>query len=108
MTKRGRVLKGIRRRRGAFGEKPSLSPSSFPQSRGGAPGAPAAALAGDPRHGGGSGPGEKEEGPLGDRFPFPIHAEVTRGEVPMVAHGGGQRRPWWQCCGHGNGTRGGG
>ena len=92
MAERGRALKGLMRKGGLLGKKPFLSPSSFPQSRGGAPGAPAAALAGDPRHGGGSGPGEKGEGPLGDPIPLPICAEVTHGEV-LVARGGGQRRP---------------
>ena len=108
MAERGRALKGLMRKGGAFGQKALSFPFSFPKSREGAPGASAAALAGDPRHGGGSGPGEKGEGPLGDPIPLPICAEVTHGEVPTVAHGGGRRRPKGWCCGHGKGARGGG
>jgi len=77
-----------------LGKKPFLSPSSFPQSRGGAPRAPAAAFAGGPGHGGGPGQGEKEGGPTGGRIPSLIRAEEVRGGGATVAGGGGRRRAW--------------
>ena len=77
-----------------MGKKPFLSPSSFPQGRGGAPRAPAAAFAGGPGHGGGPGQGEKEGGPMGGRIPSLIRAEEVRGGGATVAGGGGRRRAW--------------
>ena len=73
-----------------MGKKPFLSPSSFPQGRGGAPRAPAAAFAGGPGHGGGPGQGEKEGGPMGGRIPSLIRAEEVRGGGATVAGGGGR------------------
>ena len=77
-----------------MGKKPFLSPSSFPQSRGGAPRAPAPAFAGGPGHGGGPGQGEKEGGPTGGRIPSLIRAEEVRGGGATVASGSGRRRAW--------------
>ena len=69
--------------------------------------APAVALAGGPRHGGGRDQGEKGEGPAGDRIPPLIWAEAARGGVTTAAGGGGQWRFWWRRCGRGKGTNGG-
>ena len=77
-----------------MGKKPFLSTSSFPQSRGGASRAPAAAFAGGPGHGGGPGQGGKEGGPTGGRIPSLIRAEEVRGGGATVASGSGRRRAW--------------